>query len=127
MLPVYRMRRATAPKALKSLYLAARLPTPGDNRMQQPSWERIQEIYHSALALPRSDRDAFVAEACAGDSGLEREVKSLLKAHDLSGFLDSPVCRVGSEPDDVIGTTINDRYLVEKKLKRGGMGQVYYA
>lgn len=96
--------------------------------MQQPNWERIQEIYHSALALTGSERDAFVVKACAGDPVLIREVKSLLDAHESSGdFLEAPVFKLDFVPKDLVGTTIGERYVVEKELGHGAMGQVYFA
>ncbi len=64
--------------------------------MKQPNWNRIQEIYHAALARPHSERNVFVAIACSSDLNLQREVKSLLQADDLaSSFLESPVVDLG--------------------------------
>lgn len=109
--------------------------------MERPLWDRIQEIYHSSLRLAPSERSAFVEKACAQDSHLLREVKSLLEADEGAGdFLESSVFEIAlkiitgsdsssrddSSVDDLIGTTI-DRYLVEKKLGAGGMGTVYLA
>jgi serine/threonine protein kinase len=96
--------------------------------MNQSGWERIQEIYHAALALPRAERNAFVANACARDSECLREVESLLEAADSSsGFLDTPVFRVSPMPDNLVGIKIADRYRLERQLGGGGMSQVYYA
>ena len=113
--------------------------------MERPLWDRIQEIYHSSLRLAPSKRSAFVENACAQDSHLLRDVKSLLDADDAAGdFLESSVFDIGlkiitsshssstpmsgdSSMDDLIGTTIGQRYLVEKKLGQGGMGKVYLA
>ena len=36
--------------------------------MKQPNWNRIQEIYHAALARPHSERNVFVANACSAIS-----------------------------------------------------------
>ena len=94
--------------------------------MKPPNWDRIQEIYHSALEMPRSERSAFLATACDHDPVLMREANALLDADDSSsGFLESPVIKLGSTPDNLVGTTIGERYLVEKELGGGGMSQVY--
>lgn len=94
--------------------------------MKQPRWDRIQEIYHAALALPQSERSTFVADACAGEPDLLREGIALVEAADLpTGFLDTPVTTLGSE--NLIGTTIGERYSVERELGRSVMSQVYFA
>jgi hypothetical protein len=40
---------------------------------------RVERICHEALALDAVARAAFVADACAGDEALRREVESLLR------------------------------------------------
>jgi serine/threonine protein kinase len=96
--------------------------------MKQPNWDRIQEIYHAAVAMPRSEWGAFVAQACGNDSDLLLEVFSLLKADDSScGFLEFPIIKLDFTPQNLVGTTIDERYLVEKELGHGGMSQVYVA
>ena len=35
--------------------------------MTQSNSDRIEEIFHAALALTESERSAFVAKECAGD------------------------------------------------------------
>ena len=96
--------------------------------MKQPNWDRIQEIFHAALAMPRSEWGAFVARACGSDSDLLLEVFSLLKADDpSSGFLESPIIKLDFASEKLVGRTIDERYLVERELGHGGMSQVYVA
>ena len=96
--------------------------------MKQPNWDRIQEIYHAALAMPRADWGAFLAEVCTNDPDLMLEVCSLLRADDSSsGFLESPIVELALAPEKLVGSTIDERYLVERELGYGGMSQVYLA
>lgn len=94
--------------------------------MKPPNWDRIQDIYLAALALPHSERSAFVENACAGDPDCLHEVKSLLEAADRSSVLDHPVARLDPS-DNLVGTTLEDRYEVVSQLPHGGMGKVYVA
>jgi len=113
--------------------------------MERPLWDRIQELYHSTLPLPRSDRRAFLTTVCSDDPVLVREVNSLLEADDTAqGFLESSVFELGLRVissssrnqsnghgfvpgKSLEGTTIEGRFLVEKELGHGGMGRVYLA
>jgi hypothetical protein len=46
--------------------------------MDPVRWKQVKNLYEAASARPVSDRAAFLAEACAGDTDLRREVQRLL-------------------------------------------------
>jgi len=112
--------------------------------VQPHTWDRVQEVYYSALPLSPDERCAFVTQACDSDPLLTAEVCSLLKANDSAdGFLDTPIFTLGlkiisgydstessdtsDSVDELIATTIAGRYEVEERLASGGIARVYLA
>jgi non-specific serine/threonine protein kinase/serine/threonine-protein kinase len=98
---------------------------------------RVREVYERAVDLSGSERDRVLAEACAGDDALRREVEALLRAStDAQSFLEHPPSAVDLNDLAAIagadsGTfSRGDRFgaftLVEP-LGHGGMGVVYLA
>ena len=93
---------------------------------------RVEVLFHEALALEPSARTSFLKEACSGEPGLLDEVVSLISAHEQSwSFIDAPVNYAQDQAVDelsqsLIGTSIG-RYQVVRLIKRSGMGEVYLA
>jgi hypothetical protein len=46
--------------------------------MNPERWERIKQLYDDAQGCPLAARAAFLAQACAGDETLHRDVQRLL-------------------------------------------------
>ena len=59
--------------------------------MDGDRWQRVREIFQTALEHEVMEWPAVVAEACGGDDDLRAEVESLLAAHRAAeGFLAGP-------------------------------------
>src|SRR5579862_8681335 len=97
-------------------------------------WERIEDIFHRAVDLPRSEREEFLAEACAADPDLRRQVESLLANDDsgdnmLAAAVSQAVGELPGKPDaprGLIGQQIGP-YLIQELIGEGGMGLVFKA
>jgi len=50
-------------------------------------WRQIKELFHAALEQPPGELDAWLAHRCAGDSELQREVRSLVEAESSAGVV----------------------------------------
>jgi serine/threonine protein kinase len=95
-------------------------------------WQQVRDLFEAALEEAPPDPDAWL-RARGVDSGVRREVVSLLEHHTRAGsFLsDSVVDRVPSllEEDAPIfeaGTAVG-HYRIDHELGRGAMGRVYRA
>ncbi len=95
-------------------------------------WRRIGEVFAAALGRSPGEREAFVREACAGDSAMEEEVRSLLAEHALAdGFLEAgrialaiPNPELAPDPPSLAGMQVGG-WQVIRELGRGGMGIVW--
>lgn len=101
--------------------------------MTHERWQRIDEIFHAALALEEGERSDFLVTECDGDDGLRENVAALLSSYQAtdgfiqgSVFSDAAQLLIEDEAQATIGQHIG-LYKISREIGRGGMGTVYLA
>ncbi len=101
--------------------------------MQSERWQRVSDLFDSAVELAEPDRTRLLEKECGEDRELRAEVESLLVADDgAADFIEEPV---GSVPLELFSeTTANNlsgqkfgAYRIIREIGRGGLGTVYLA
>jgi eukaryotic-like serine/threonine-protein kinase len=87
-------------------------------------WQRIKELFTSALERVPEERSSFLLQACAGDDSLRIEIESLLSNFDsVPDFLEqSPAAALYSGA--LAGKRIG-AYRIIREIGQGGMAVVY--
>ena len=95
--------------------------------MTPEQYEKINGIFHRALALDASEREAFLRRECGSEKDYQT-LKDMLGAHLRTGPLDQlPPGGLLSQPRLFAGQSLAGRYRVIRFIARGGMGEVFEA
>lgn len=90
----------------------------------------LSGVIDEHLAHAARDDRIELSPAANDDPALIREVNELVGVGvSLGDFLETPIVELPltHAPENLIGTTIDNRYVIERELGRGGMGQLYLA
>jgi serine/threonine protein kinase len=100
--------------------------------MSPQQFRRVTDIFEHAVELPSDSRGEYLAQACAGDEELRREVDELLRSDEqAAGRLNCAVFEAArryqlNPPAALVGRRIGP-YKIVREIGHGGMAAVYEA
>ncbi|MBL8208053.1 MAG: protein kinase [Blastocatellia bacterium] len=95
--------------------------------------QQIEAVFHDACNLAPDERTAFIAQACAGDEDLRREVEALLTSDEQAGpLIETPAYQMAApllleSQSPAFAAQSISHYQIIALLGQGGMGEVYQA
>ncbi len=101
--------------------------------MADEKWQKVREVFDSALRRQPDERRMFVNEACGQDKTLLAEVESLLSSLDSAeGFMETPAVAevahmIEIETKKLEAGKLFGHYEIIEQIGVGGMGEVYLA
>ena len=101
--------------------------------MADKNWQKVREIFDSALRHKPEERRRFVNEVCGDDKTLLAEVESLLSSHDSAeSFMETPAVAEVAHMIEIETKKLEagkrfGHYEIIEQIGAGGMGEVYLA
>src|SRR5688572_19913998 len=101
--------------------------------MADANWQKVREVFDSALRHRPDERRKFVNEVCGDDKTLLAEVESLLSSHDSAeSFMETPAVAEVAHMIEIETKKLEagkrfGHYEIIKQIGAGGMGEVYLA